>query len=181
MTIAITNHYGLGLSLSFGLDASSPPPYGNPLPTVLPNSSSTQYIYPDGWAGNVAIGPNLNPDGSKIEGSFINSSVDIDVSYVDGFTVPITCSSEGEAFTGCNLDLFKAVCENEVDGPVCLNPARYMAYGPPTPFFAPCAGAAYTFPHDDGANRDYLSSRLVSCCIGTSCMAPSRQLPNSTV
>lgn len=180
MTIAITNHYGSALSLSFGLDVSSPPPYGNPQPTVLLDSATTQYVYPDRWAGNVAIGPNLNPDGSKIEGSFINSSVDIDVSYVDGYTVPITCSSEGVAVTGCNLDLFQGHCENQVDGPVCLNPARYTAYGPPTPFFSPCAGAAYTFPHDDGANRDYLPSRLVSCCIGTSCVAPSRQRSNTT-
>lgn len=182
MTILITNQYGSPLSLSFGLDARSSSPYGNPQPTALPHSSSTRYIYPDGWAGNVAIGPNLNPNGSKIEGSFINSSVDIDVSYVDGYSVPITCSCEGKAFTGCNLDLFAGSCEDLTDGPVCLNPARYKAIdGPPTPFFAPCAGAAYTFPHDDGANRASLSSTCVSCCIGTSCMAPSRQLPNSTI
>jgi hypothetical protein len=151
-----------------------------PAATELADSSSTHYIYPDEWAGRVAIGPNLNPYGSKIEGSFKNSAVDIDVSYVDGYSVPITCSSEGEAFTGCNLDLFKAPCENQVDGPVCLNPARDIADGPPAPFFAPCAGAAYTFPNDNGANRDGLSS-FVSCCIGTSCAAPLRQLPNSTI
>jgi len=181
MTIAIANHYGSELSLSFGLDVNSPPPYGNPQPTELADSSSTQYIYPDEWAGRLVIGPNLNPYGSKIEGSFKNSSVDIDISYVDGYSVPITCSSEGEAVTGCNLDLFKAPCENQVDGPVCLNPARDIADGPPAPFFAPCAGAAYTFPNDNGANRYGLSSNFVSCCIGTSCAAPLRQLPNSTI
>jgi hypothetical protein len=180
MTIAITNHYGSALSLSFGLDMSSPPPYSNLQPTVLLDSATIQYVYPDRWAGNVAIGPNLNPDGSKIKGSFINSSVDIDVSYIDGYTVPITCSSEGVAVTGCNLDLFQGHCKNQVNGPVCLNPARYAAYRPPTPFFAPCTGATYTFPHDDGANRDYLLSRLVSCCISTLCVVLSRQQSNTT-
>lgn len=181
MTIAITNRYGSRLSLSFGLDVGSPPPYGNPQATELAHASSTQYVFPDEWAGRVAVGPNLNPCGSKIEGSFKNSSADIDVSYVDGFTVPITCSSDGEPVTGCNIDLFKMPCDNTVKGPVCLNPAREFPDGPPSPFFAPCAGAAYTFPNDNGANRYGLSNNLISCCLGTSCPAPSRQLFNGTI
>jgi hypothetical protein len=47
MTIAITNSYRSQLSLSFGLDMSSPPLYSNPQPTELAYSSSTHYIYPD--------------------------------------------------------------------------------------------------------------------------------------
>lgn len=47
MTIAITNHYRSQLSLLFGLDMSSPPPYSNPQLTELAHASSTQYIYPD--------------------------------------------------------------------------------------------------------------------------------------
>jgi hypothetical protein len=186
MTIAITNLYGAQLSLSFGLNAGFPTPLGNPQPTILPDSSSTQYIYPTGWAGRVGVGPNLNLNSSKIEGSFIvpqNTTVaipDIDVSYVDGYSVPITCSSQGIAVTGCNIELFDlAQCEDQVDGPVCLNAARFTPDGPPLQFFAPCVGAAYTFPNDNGANVSNLGSNMISCCIGTSCEAPPRQLPNN--
>jgi hypothetical protein len=48
MTIAITNLYRAQLSLFFSLDAGYPPLLGNPQPTILPNSSSTQYLYPTG-------------------------------------------------------------------------------------------------------------------------------------
>ena len=186
MTIAITNLHGTQLSLSFGLNAGFPTPLGDPQPTLLPDSSSTQYLYPTGWAGRVAVGPNSNIHGSKIEGSFIippNGTValpDIDVSYVDGYTVPITCSSEGITVTGCNIDLFKEsnTCESQVDGPVCLNPAVSLPNGPPPDFFAPCAGAAYTYPSDDLANAYNKTSNSISCCIGTSCDAPLRQLQN---
>lgn len=99
MTISITNVYGTQLSVSFASDAGGPPPVGNPSATVLPNASPTQYEFPTGWAGRIYIGPNPNPLGSKIEGS-ITGPPDIDVSYVDGYSVPITCSSNGVAVSG---------------------------------------------------------------------------------
>jgi len=114
MTISITNIYGTQMSLSFALNAGGPSPVGNPSATVLPNASLTQYVFPTGWAGRIYIGPNTNPLGSKIEGS-ITGPPDIDVSYVDGYSVPITCSSEGVAVSGCNIDLFKQpgiICDN---------------------------------------------------------------------
>jgi hypothetical protein len=74
------------LSLSFGMDSGFPTPLGDPQPTILLDASSTQYIYPTGWTGRVAIGPDLNPNSSKIEGSYTGPP-DIDVSYVDGYTV----------------------------------------------------------------------------------------------
>jgi hypothetical protein len=92
MTIAITNLYGTQLSLSFGLNSGFPPPLGDPQLTILSDSSITQYIYPTGWAGRVGVGPNLSLYSSKIEGSFTGPP-DVDVSYVDGYSVPITCSS----------------------------------------------------------------------------------------
>ena len=182
MTIAITNSYGAQLSLSFGLDAGYPSPLGDPLPTILPPSFSTQYVYPTGWAGNIGVGPILSPKCSKIEGSFTGPP-DIDVSYVDGYSVPITCSSQGKTVTGCNIDLFQqlATCEDQIEGPVCLNSAVNISEGPPPCFFAPCAGAAYTFPHDNHADAGDLGSNLVSCCIGTSCEAPPWQLQNNTI
>lgn len=179
MTISITNAHGTQLSVFFASDAGGPPPVGNPSATVLPNASPTQYEFPTGWAGRIYIGPNTKPLGSKIEGS-ITGPPDIDVSYVDGYFVPITWSSNGVAVSGCNIDLFKQpgiTFDNQVDGPVCLNSARNVAGGPAPPFFAACAGAAYTYPDDNDANISNLGSNLVSCCIGTSCKAPSRQLP----
>ena len=51
------------------------------------------------------MGPNLNSNSSKIKGSFTGPS-NIDISYVDDYSVPITCSSEGIAVTGYNINLF---------------------------------------------------------------------------
>ncbi|KAL8832505.1 MAG: hypothetical protein Q9191_000232 [Dirinaria sp. TL-2023a] len=178
MTISITNVYGSQLSLSFLSNAGGPAPVGNPSATVLPDNSPTQYAFPTGWAGRIYVGSNTDYRSSKIEGS-LTGPPDIDVSYVDGYSVPITCSSEGTAVSGCNIDLFKQpgiTCNNQVDGPVCLNPAQNIADGPAPPFFKACAGAAYTYPNDNNANVSNLKSNLVSCCIGTSCQAPSRQL-----
>ena len=183
MTIAVTNVYGNHLSLSFGSDVGGPTPVGNPSPTKLADNAFTQYAFPTGWAGRIYVGPNLNPDGSKIEGSFTGPP-DIDVSYVDGHSVPITCSSEGVAVTGCNINLFKQpgiLCNNQVDGPVCLNPAQSIANGPAPSFFAACAGAAYTYPNDNDANVGDLKSTIISCYISTSCDAPQRQPKQSNV
>ena len=183
MTVAITNAYGNSLSLSFASNAGSPSPVGNPSATTLPDNAFTQYAFPTGWAGRIYVGPNLNPDGSKIEGSYTGPP-DIDVSYVDGYSVPITCSSQGTAVSGCNIDLFKQpgiLCNNQVDGPVCLNSAQNIANGPAPPLFAACAGAAYTYPNDNDANVSNLKSALVSCCIGTSCNAPPRQPKQNSI
>ena len=177
MTIAVTNRLGKDVSLSFGSNAGGPTPVGNPSPTALLDNGFTQYAFPTGWAGRICVGPNFNPNGSKIEGSYTGPP-DIDVSYVDGFSVPITCSSEDTPVTGCNIDLFKQPgisCYKQVEGPVCLNPAKDIALGPAPLFFAACKGAAYTYPTDDAANVSNLKSTLVSCCIGTSCVAPMRQ------
>ena len=182
MTISITNQYRSHVSVSLASDAGGPSPIGSPTPAILPNASPTQYIFPTGWAGRVCIGPNLNPNGSKIEGSFTGPP-DIDVSYVDGYSVPITCSSEGVAVSGCNIDLFRQTyipCDNQVPGPVCINPAKDTPDGPASRFFATCAGAAYTYPNDNDANASNLGSNLVTCCVGTSCKAPFRQAKKRT-
>jgi hypothetical protein len=176
MTIAVTNVYGTALSLSLAADANSPTPLNNPQPTLLPNSASTRYIYPTGWAGRISVGETTNVGNSLIEGSYTNEPY-IDVSYVDGYSVPITCSCNGIPVTGCNIDLFNQpgiTCDDEVEGDICLNPIRdSRPSGPPAPFFAACAGAAYTFSEDDTAV--YSCPGSISCCIGTSCKAPSRQ------
>lgn len=173
MKIAVTNLYGTQLSLSLGVNAHFPTPVNNPQPTVLPNSASTEFIYPTGWAGRISIGETTSIGNSLIEGSYTNGQF-IDVSYVDGYSVPITCSCDGVPVTGCNIDLFDQSgisCPDKLEGPICRNPSSPT--GPSTPFFAACSGAAYTFPDDDGAVRS--CNGVISCCIGTSCEAPSRQ------
>ena len=177
MTIAVTNQYGRQMSLSLASNANGPSPIGNPSPNILPDASLTQFTFPTGWAGRICVGPDLNPNGSKIEGSFTGPP-DIDVSYVDGYTVPIICLSEGVAVTGCNIELFNQPnvrCEQLIDRATCLNPAKDVPDGPAPPFFKACAGAAYTYPNDNTANRDSLSSNLISCCVGRTCQAPARQ------
>lgn len=177
MTISMTNMYDNQLSLSFDSNAGGPSSIGNPSAIILPNNASTQYAFPTRWAKRIYVGPNLNPDGSKIEGSYTGPP-DIDVSYVDGYSVPITCSSEGTAVFDCNVDLFKQPsipCNDQVDDPVCLNSAQNIANGLAPPFFAACAGATYTYSNDNDANVSNLKSTLVSCCVGASCQAPSRQ------
>jgi len=177
MTISITNSYGTQVSLSLGSNAGAPTPVNNPKAAPLPNASHTQFVFPSSWAGRIYVGPNLNLNGSKIEASFTGPP-DVDVSYVDGYSVPITCSTEGTVITGCSIELFDQPgirCQNQTDGPICLNPARSTPDGPPLHFFAACAGAAYTYPNDNNANVGNLKSHLVTCCIGSSCQAPLRQ------
>ena len=52
------------------------------------------------------MGPNLDFNSSKIKNSFTSSS-NINISYIDDYSVPIICSSEGVAVTGYNINLFK--------------------------------------------------------------------------
>ena len=116
LTMSIINLHGTQLTLSFGSNEGAPFPVGNPSITNILGSSQTQFAFPTGWAGRIGVGPNSNVNASKIEGSFVvppNCSgtdciavVDMDVSLVDGYSVPITCSSGGQVLTGCNIDLF---------------------------------------------------------------------------
>ncbi|MCJ1321318.1 hypothetical protein MMC15_006662 [Xylographa vitiligo] len=182
LTISITNAYGTPLSLSYASNAavdgtSYPPPIGNPTPAVLPPGAVTAIVYPTGWAGRITVGKVNTDQGSKIEGSTTGAN-DVDVSYVDGYTVPVTCSSLGVPVTGCNIELFNQniACGGTLldGGATCQNPKQGQPNGPASPFFAVCAGAAYTYPNDNDANNGHVDT-TVTCCIGTSCHAPARQ------
>ncbi|MCJ1382931.1 hypothetical protein MMC17_006044 [Xylographa soralifera] len=186
MTISMTNAYGTPLSLSYASNAAAdgtyyPPPIGNPTPAVLPPGATTAIVYPTGWAGRITVGKVNTDQGSKIEGSTTGAN-DVDVSYVDGYTVPITCSSLGVPVTGCNVELFHQgiACDGTLSdgGSTCQNPKQGQPNGPASPFFAVCAGAAYTYPNDNDANNGHVDT-TVTCCVGTSCHAPVRQGPMS--
>ena len=183
MTIAVTNSYGQEVSLSLTSGIDSPTPVGNPVPNALPVASATSFAFPRGWSGRICVGKQNDADASKIEGSF-NITTDVDISYVDGYTVPIVCSSDNVPLTGCNIELFEQPdnqCENLVGNFLCLNSARDTPAGPPAAFFKACAGSAYTFPYDDAANAYNTSSRLITCCIGSNCEAPQRQPRQYTI
>jgi len=106
ITISITNVYGSQLSLSFLSNTGCPAPVGNPSATILPDNSPTQYAFLTGWVGRIYVRPNTDYRSSKIEGSLI-SLPDINVSYIDSYFIPITCSSKGIVVSGYNINLFK--------------------------------------------------------------------------
>ncbi|KAI4187594.1 MAG: hypothetical protein L6R41_002699 [Letrouitia leprolyta] len=185
LTITITNSYGQPLSLAFDVNAGSSSFRGTPQPTSLGQAAVTSYAAPSGWAGRISVGKIDHVDNSKIEGSFYGAgNGDIDISYVDGYSVPVTCSVGGKVVTGCNVELFDQGC-NSPDIPsemgpdskpaVCSNGARASAWGPASSFFAPCSGAAYTFPNDNDANTGMIKDTQISCCIGVSCDASPHQ------
>ena len=174
MTINIQNKMGKNLKMAYTNNAGGPSAIGNPKNGQL--ASSTQVVYPTGWAGRITIGiDDTNAAGSKIEGSFTGMP-NIDVSYVDGYTVPIVCSCSNEPVSGCNVDLWKTgkQCPKK-DGETCINTISLTSPdGPVMPFFAPCAGAAYTFPNDNLADKGCQTHEM-DCCIGTSCPTVERQ------
>lgn len=181
-TIAITNLYDSPVSLALGSNDPGPKPDGNPQATVLGKGSATTYTFPTGWAGRISVGKTLCGSNSLIEASFPGEEWNsLDVSYVDGYSVPITCSNNGQAVTGCTVDLWNQgnTCSSPIDnGAACHNSAGDN--GPAIQFFKPCEGAAYTFPTDDGATDGSVQGKVMSCCIGTSCPKPAKQQSSSS-
>ncbi|MCJ1431233.1 hypothetical protein MMC27_000584 [Xylographa pallens] len=186
LTIFVTNAMATPLTAFLGSNYGAPTPVNNPAPTVLAPSAATSYVFPPCWAGRISLDPSSdsNPFASKIEGSAGSNQtteLDLDVSYVDGYTVPVTCTSANTVVVGCNIDLFAmgdCGADKEVlkdSGTTCWNPTNtVVGNGPPSKFFAPCAGAAYTFPNDNNANNGSVAD-TVSCCIGPSCKPSDKQ------
>ncbi|KAH6648567.1 hypothetical protein BKA67DRAFT_681650 [Truncatella angustata] len=151
-------------------------------------NETIRFLIPSGWHGKMSVGDaNYHLTGGSetlLEGSFLEQvngngetkvKLDFDVSMVDGFSVPLTCSCGDEVLTGCSWDLLslnRCPEEDQGDG-VCRNPLRPdESVSSATEFFQPCEGAAYTFPHDHGANingNPQCQSEGVTCCVGTDC------------
>ena len=87
---------------NYGVD-QVPTPVGNPGYGIL--TSSTRVLFPSDWAGRITIGKNYDPRGSKIEASFSppNYVPDVDISYVNGYSVPISCSCSGVTVSDYNI------------------------------------------------------------------------------
>ena len=174
VTVSITNKHTAKISVAVTSDSSAPSASGNPQPSLL--GDTTQFYFEKGFSGRIGVGPQLDSADSKIELNY-DQSVFADVSYVDGYTVPITCSCDKETVhMGCNVELWDTydVCPHESDGPICYNPAATKVDGPAEVWFRPCEGAAYTFPWDDKATGACTGS-LISCCVGGDCPANPNQ------
>jgi hypothetical protein len=96
----------------------------------------------------------------------------------NGFSGSIVCSCNGNVVTGCNKWLWDLnPCPNDNGVGACANPERASTTDTSaTPFFAPCSGAAYTFPNDNAANSwGACQSGVITCCVGQNCPANPRQ------
>ncbi|KAL8755492.1 MAG: hypothetical protein Q9199_003602 [Rusavskia elegans] len=176
LTVKITNAFGWDLPISYQSNVGSPTIIGNPSTNTFLAGSNTQVVVTRNFAGAIFIGKSFDPANSKIEISFNAPQgyrPGVDVSYVDGYSVPITCSCGGVPVTGCNIPLFRTGRTCPQNGPgdkvICYNPKKLINAGPADPFFQPCQGAAYTYPDDHRANAyGKCDGGDIQCCVGVS-------------
>ncbi|KAL8774844.1 MAG: hypothetical protein Q9209_000783 [Squamulea sp. 1 TL-2023] len=166
-----------------------PPVPGNPTTGII--GDCEVWSFPPGWGGRVHIGGGSGaPDGGTLyEGNVAaaGGSGAMDVSYVEGYSVPMICTDNSNGFvSGCGIELFdlNSCPTGGSAGGVCRNPQGpggtrdsknkwCEACSPPHAFFAPCAAAAYTFPTDDDA-ADGISGLNITCVVGASRNTPKR-------
>ncbi|KAI0399687.1 hypothetical protein F4802DRAFT_602747 [Xylaria palmicola] len=146
--------------------------------TTLAVNSTAIVAVPTGWGGRIAMaeaGVPIRDRASLIEGSVdLHGRVTLDVSYVDGFTVPIVCECNNTVVLGCNLDFIHSCpTEHLIGNKTCVNPQR-DAGRPVENLFAPCRSLAYTFSTDDVGSHYGLEGvagceKSARCCVGTAC------------
>ncbi|KAK4090032.1 hypothetical protein Purlil1_5658 [Purpureocillium lilacinum] len=186
MTITLQNRHERGIKTRHVVGYGAPAPHGNPGTGVIPKNGESVFTVPRGWNGNVVINDENYPvdtgDESQLEGSFMNQGQgergDINVSYVNGYSVPIVCRcNENNIWTGCSKNLWNyGKCPNDNWKHSCRNDARNNGWNTqPAAFFTPCRGdgGAYTFPADDKANNlnAKCSQERYTCCAGYFCPA----------
>ncbi|KAL8732696.1 MAG: hypothetical protein Q9166_002672 [cf. Caloplaca sp. 2 TL-2023] len=169
-----------------------PPVAGNPTTGTI--GDCPVWSFPPGWSGRVHVGggPGAPNGGTLFEGNVAGGGGQgaMDVSYVEGFSVPMLCTDNTNNFvSGCGIDLFSVgTCPTGGSaGGVCRNPQgpggdrdsalpgrQCEECSPPDAFFAPCAGAAYAFPDDDDA-VDGQSGLDITCVVGASSQRTGRE------
>ncbi|CAN8101566.1 unnamed protein product [Discula destructiva] len=186
ITITIVNSMKDAISTSIASNAGVALATGGATGTMAAGASAS-IVAPMNWAGNMAVGlakynafdqPTLVEAGLSDWGS--GAMMDLDVSYVNGYTVSVTCACNDDAKTwlaGCSEDLWaQNTCgaDGETDkqdsNGVCINPTNDGTRGATaaSPFFKPCEGKAYTFPADDKSNSEgKCLGGAATCCIGT--------------
>ncbi|KAF3766432.1 hypothetical protein M406DRAFT_222992, partial [Cryphonectria parasitica EP155] len=183
LTVLVWNNHGDTITTSHARNAGSPTASGGAIANgVIANGATATFAVPSGYAGNVAVNDGnyeLTGDDSLIELSYVVADgydfpiADVDISYVNGFSAAITCQCSGVYVVGCNTNLFTTgiTCADNDGENACVNPERASTTDTTAaPFFAPCAGAAYTFPNDNGANSwGACQSGVIECCVGHDC------------
>ncbi|KAL8377306.1 hypothetical protein RB595_008136 [Gaeumannomyces hyphopodioides] len=179
LTFKIWNSLGSDVSTRHARNAGAPAPVaGNVGPGVIKNGKSASFVVPREWAGNVAVVQNgggraIVGSESLIEAAFVKGKIGINISFVSGFSVPIVCAcaETNRVVVGCNKNLWGLnTCPSNNGKGSCRNPTRDNGATSPTKFFAPCRGAAYTFPSDSKAMaHDICKGGTINCCIGSSC------------
>lgn len=127
----------------------------------MKNGAVASAVAPTGWAGKISFnvaGKKVVGDETLIEAAYKLTTESwpygiVDVSYADGYTVPITCKcrSTGRSLSGCvNPKLWQQSlpCSSPNGEGACKNPMRGIGTKVAHPWFQPCQGKAYTF--DDG-------------------------------
>ncbi|KAK8030292.1 hypothetical protein PG990_000026 [Apiospora arundinis] len=188
LTISLVNSYSAAISTTHNSNAGAPPPVSGPTtPGTLAAGATAAIAVPTDWAGIISVNDAKYPasDGnSLVEANYQNRTVegyaiaDVDVSYVNGFTLPITCSCNDIGVTGCNKDLFLlSACPATAKHGSCINPLRSdKGASAANAFFAPCQNAAYTYPNDNGANsQNECQNGQIVCCVGASCPPSYKQ------
>ncbi|KAI2609381.1 uncharacterized protein GGS25DRAFT_213034 [Hypoxylon fragiforme] len=185
----IVNSHTAPVSTKHAQGAGSPTAIRNTNESsIIAPSQTVTFAVPTGWSGRMAMwedGYVVADRASLLEGSFMPNPAEpailaLDVSYVDGFTVPMVCECNHAVVAGCNLNLHD-VCPEELrpNNKTCANP--YRDTPPPRDeenIFVSCKGMAYTYPIDDLATKVNIAGceRNITCCIGTACRSNPGQL-----
>ncbi|KAK3998162.1 hypothetical protein QBC44DRAFT_363689 [Cladorrhinum sp. PSN332] len=155
----------------------STPIGGQPGPGIMKKGATASILAPTGWSGRVSFNEadkRIQGDESLIEAGYTVQTKPwpygvVDVSYVDGYTLPIICKCRSTgAFTGGCIDpkLWQQSlpCPNDNGQGACKNPHRGIDATEAHPWFAPCAGRAYTFDADNTATHNGIcQSGTVDC------------------
>ena len=189
-TLTLENKFGADLLLTFVGAKNQQITYIGPSVINHPYESSstllagetTSYQLPEGWNGNINVGHSYNDANTLIEGNIANGYLDLDISYVQGYSASIVCWCNGnqQVIHGCNEHLFAHnACPDQVSEGVCMNPIRDSAATQASTFFKPCENAAFTFPDDAKSNpgHDCFPGNDLTCCIG----GPGNPCPRNPV
>ncbi|KAK7972749.1 hypothetical protein PG996_006970 [Apiospora saccharicola] len=190
VTITITNKGDGAISTSHARAPTAPPMVsGNADPGVIPARGQAEFAVPTGWIGNVAVVPSqfqITGDITLLEANYVIPNgysyavADVDVSFVNGISLPATCSCDNAVVTGCNKDLWKlGTCPNNNGQGGCVNPLRSdTSATEAAPFFRPCQHAAWTYVEDGAADAwGACQSGHITCCVGTECAPNPKQSP----
>jgi len=187
VTIYIQNNFGKNVDYGHTNNAGSPNPVGNPTSGTIANGEMYSFTIGQDWGGNIAFTESgkgaFTYGNTLLEGSWANQvdyggyKVDMDVSFVDGFSVPLTCTyaATQTKLGGCSTNLWNqnGISCPQISGGACVNAAgplkTTLNLDQVDPFFHACGtSGAYVYWKDDSqgnpGNGKYEGT--ISCTIG---------------